>query len=295
MRTPTNCKLKLKGFLSAFIAFLAVLTACTNEESLKKAPDLNKSKSDYSILLSSLEEYYNEFSSTHVIETRGDAGWSKFKEAVKADHVGFSGGSTVLSIGESRKKWKELQQKEKEQQAQAYSISNFESIIIQNQIDSLKNLYILDTENIGALHNASILQSFLDNDMEFESTEELVSSILLSFKKLGLDTSIYDAKTAVNEIDNFSNNIEDEDISLVYQRLSLEFPEKIDIFNILNHYLICTEQLFSVENIDNFTSGYFQIIENSNIDNDSKSLLRKNLSITPASHILWREIDSFCK
>jgi len=146
--------------------------------------------------------------------------------------------------------------------------------------------------NVGALHNASILQSILDDDMDFETTEELVQSVVASMNKLGVTLPNFDVQAATHEVDIFFDEIYDDDISVMYNRLSVKYPERKEEFMILNQYLQTTEQLNSVEDIKEFSDGYTKIINQSKISPEVKLELESNITITPASHQLWRTVDA---
>ena len=163
---------------------------------------------------------------------------------------------------------------------------------IKNQVDSLKTAYIADPTNLGAIHNAVILQSLLDYDFYFDTTDELVKSIIRALNKLGFITSDLDVKAAAKEIDDFFNTIYDTNISVMYERLTAKYPNRKEDFKILEHYLSTTETFGTIEDIVTFSKGYVNIIEQSKISQTAKELLKSNISIAPASYQLWGEIDT---
>ncbi len=277
------------------IASAVFITACSSSEDLKSSTEGDNQNVEFAELINALNDYSIQFSETHSSSSRGDLGWSKFKESVKADHIGYNGGSWVGSIGESRKKWKELKKAEQDEKVETYALSNQERIIITNQVDSLKSVYLSDDTNIGALHNAVILQSILNDDMDFETTEQLVQSIMTSINDLGFETHELVVQDVVNEIDEFFETIYDDDISVMYDRLSKKYPERKEEFKILNQYLSTTENMGSVEDIMKFSEGYVSIINQSNISPAIKKALNSNISIAPASHKLWRMVETLSK
>jgi len=271
------------------------MTACSSSEDLKSSDEDDNQSAEYAELINALNDYSIQFSETHSSLSRGDLGWSKFKESVKADHVGYNGGSWVGSIGESRKKWKELKKAEQEEKVETYALTNQERTIITNQVDSLKSVYLADDTNIGAIHNAVILQSILNDDMYFETTEQLVRSIIASVNALGIELHELDVQDVVHEIDEFFETIYDDDISVMYDRLSKKYPEREEEFKILNQYLSTTENIGSVEDIMEFSEGYVSIINQSNISPAVKKALSSNISIAPSSHKLWRMVETLSK
>lgn len=80
-----------------------IVAACSGSEIY---PEHHPTDTEASRLVSSLNEYSSEFIAQHMTPSRKDWGWSKFKEAIKADHQGYSNGSWVGSISESRKNGK---------------------------------------------------------------------------------------------------------------------------------------------------------------------------------------------
>lgn len=275
------------GILSA-IGLAFSMTGCSASEVL--TPSSEEAKTEAAAeLIDALDKYSVQFLASHPVTSRGDHGWSKFKKAVRADHVGFSLGSWIGSVGKSRKEWKKLC--DQETQDHADELTQMECNMINNRIDSLVDVYQQDGTNIGALHNAIILKSFVEDDMDFETTDELVNSIVFSVTALGLEIAEVDESAVVNEIDDFFENIYDEDVSVMYNRLSLRYPEKREEFQILDRYPSTTENLSSVQEIIEFSDGFISLINESNISSDSKQFLEENISIAPASHDLWRIID----
>lgn len=100
-------------WISTALFALATLTggicSCTSGEDL--ASEKNENSAEYEDLVKELSQYSSDFSASHKSHASRLWGWSKFKESIKADHIGYSNGSWVGSISDSRKKWKELQEK----------------------------------------------------------------------------------------------------------------------------------------------------------------------------------------
>ncbi len=273
------------------LTYVIFLTGCSSTENQYDLCAENKRNTEYTELMQTLEEYSLQFSISHPSLSRADAGWSDFKEAVKADYVSGSDGRAGISIGASRKKWKELKRAQKEEKLKNCFMSPQQQATVKHQIDSLKLVYLTDTTNLGAIHNATILQSLLDKDLYFDNTEELVKSVRNALQKLGFETSNFDVKTTTREIDNFFATIYDTNISVMYERLTTKYPERKEEFQILNHYLSTIETLTNIEDIIEFSQEYINIINQSKISHPSKKTLRSNISIAPASHQLWQEID----
>lgn len=127
--------------------------------------------------------------------------------------------------------------------------------------------------------------------MDFDTTEQLVNSVIASIKSLGFDTSGINVGEVVKEVDGFFKEIYDEDINVAYDRLSQKYPERKDEFNIQRQYMSTIENLTSIEDINNYTKGYILIIDNSKISKELKTNLKSNISVAPASNELWRAID----
>lgn len=293
MRRKNKTILWLSTCAFTFVTFIGGICSCTSEDEL--AGENSANSAEFQALVKELSQYSSEFSASHNTHASRFLGWDKFKESIKADHIGYSNGSWVGSIGESRKKWKELQEKEEIKKNNDNNNNNElkpeERAQIKQKIDSLKLEYQADCNNIGAIHNAAILQSFVDGDMDFDTTEQLVNSVIASIKSLGFETSGIVVKDVVKEIDDFFNEIYDEDVNVAYERLSQKYPERKDEFNIQRQYLSSIEKLTTVDDIYNFTKGYMQVIDNSNVSKELKNNLKANISVAPASNALWHAIE----
>lgn len=187
----------IMAWVMTVIATAVSFTACSSDE------DMNvpvSQSSEYEELMDALENYSSLFTAEHGMVSRGDLGWGKFKESVKADHLGYNNGSTVLSISASRKKWKELKREELQKQLETYEMAPAERTAIKAQVDSLKSIYKADASNIGAIHNAVILQTLLDDDMDFNTTEELVQSVVGAMNKLDVSVPNLDMQKTVEEV-----------------------------------------------------------------------------------------------
>ncbi len=292
MKTKKKLLIWIVACIIAVTACSVSISSCSSDEGLDAA---TSQPSEFEALMCGLNEYSAQFVSSHTAGSRrGDLGWSRFKESVKADHVGYNNGSAVISISASREKWNDLK-KDGQLQIVSYDMSTQDIAVITAQVDSLKNVYEMDPTNIGAIHNAAILQSLLDYDMGFETTEELVQSVVGALHKLGVSLPGFDFHATVREVDDFFKNIYDDDISVMYSRLAVKYPEKQEQYEILDQYLSTTEVLNSVEDIAEFSDGYATIIDQSSIAPKVKQDLKKNISIAPSSHQLWREMDTISK
>lgn len=125
----------------------------------------------------------------------------------------------------------------------------------------------------------------------FETTEELVQSVIRSLENLNVGILDIDEKKAVQEVDEFFETIYDENVSVMFKRLSQKYPEKQEAFKVLNQYGIATSQIESVEDLVTFSEGYMKIIRNSGLTDPVKDELIKNISIFPSSQILWSGVD----
>lgn len=173
-----------------------------------------------------------------------------------------------------------------------FSIPQHQLIFIKAQIDSLMNEYKKNSYNIGALHNAVIFQTYLDNDTSFTTTSELVKSTLTAINKLGGKLSNIVQDEIVNEIDDFFENIYSDDVTTTYNRLANRYPSRRNEFELLKLYMLNAENLSSIYDLVSFSRGYMDIINQSDISDDSKTFLISNISIAPASYQHWFTIDS---
>lgn len=290
--------------LSLFVALaiaVGFMTACSSEDEVS-AQSSNEQHSEYAELMAELSDYTATFCATHESPSRKDWGWKKFRDAVNADFAGYSNGSAVACISTSRRKWKELKLQEQlediensldegENNSESFNLSTSDRNYLSLQIDSLRNVYLADKTNVGALHNAAIYQSMLDDDTTFETTEELVQSVIRSLENLNVGILDIDEKKAVQEVDEFFETIYDENVSVMFKRLSQKYPEKQEAFKVLNQYGIATSQIESVEDLVTFSEGYMKIIRNSGLTDPVKDELIKNISIFPSSQILWSGVD----
>lgn len=267
------------------------MTACSSDEG-----QVMEQTSEYDILLSQLDDYSSYFTASHSSQSRKDWGWKKFKKSIKADHSGYSNGSTVISISASRKKWKEEKLNENLEKL-GYSISSSKREDIEHQVDSLKRTYISNPLNVGAIHNASILQSLLDDDMDFNDNVSLIESTIRSFNHLGFDLNVLnpDIKTLTEELDDFFLYIYKDDINETYSVLTDRYSERSNEFKVLNKYMSYIENLNSLEDVIKFTEDYGDIIKNSKVSNEEKNRMIENISIAPASLQLWMQIDELSK
>lgn len=275
------------------------LYSCSSDKS--DEPYSDGIENEYADLLNELEDYADVFVSQHKHAPQSRfLGWDKFKSALKADHVGYSENkSWIGSISESRKKWKELQQAEKrlkieeglrEEEALEVGLSEQQRQMVQQQVDSLKLIYLSDTTNVAAIHNASILQSLLDDDLEFETTEQLVKSVIASVEGLGIEVDDIDISKTVSEVDDFIENVYDESVSVMYSRLSQRNPDNAGVYRLLSHFLSSLEKLENLKDMIDFTNGYVDIIDKSGLPLEIKGHLKSNMPIAPGSFELWTEI-----
>ncbi len=288
---------------SVLVSF--VVTSCSSSEETIVV------NNEYDKLLSELNEYSTNFESSHeVLDAKSRAGFSRFWKSVIADYGGFtSSGKTIISVGTSRAYWKKEKEREdklKEQDNQNISqdtqnpqsnstrLDGFEiasRLILKMQIDSLANAYASNNVNIGAMHNASILKSLLDDDMSGSTYEEIAASTINSLNELGYDTSDVSVDNVASEIEYFFDNFYSNDATTMFSKLTNKFPERSMEFRILNNYLSTSQSLGNTNDLKKFTDGYTTIINQSNLPTVEKNLLNSNISIAPSSFQLWNQID----
>lgn len=282
------------AIITAIISCAAfIITSCSSDEKLEPISPTDAIGKEYTELITSLKNYSSHYIPSQ--KSRGDLGFGKFKESIKADYSGHTeDGSTSLSISKSRKKWKDLHRDENIEAIEE-SLTAPKRTLIQNLIDSLKNEYTLNPNNAGALHNASILQSLLFNNLNVKTTLELVQSVFKSFDALGIENTNMSEEEAVNKIDNFFENIYDDDISVIYNRLGTIHPERKGEFKVLTSYFTNIQTMSNIEDIANYTEGYTSIINSSTISVNEQKKINANISIALASLKLWTFIDSLPK
>ncbi len=163
---------------------------------------------------------------------------------------------------------------------------------IEGQIKDLIQIYHNDSTNFGAFHNAVILNLLLEDDMDFNTTQELATSTLKSLSELGFDTSNISIDALVNDIDCFFENTYSDDTDIMFNRLISKYPERKSELQILKNYIGTVEDFDSIDDIKDFTDGYTAIINQSQIKKSEKEKFTSNISIAPASRQLWEKIDS---
>lgn len=296
MRKFKSCFSIINAFvLSVF--FIGSFSSCSSDDQEFKVAE--QEVTEYDELMNSLEEYSADFTENHPIQPISRGGFKRFWKSVKADYGAYSDAKGVrheqISISASRKHWHDEKLKETLEKIENTPLSRNERTVINNQIDSLKGEYAKDNTNFGALHNAAIFSILLDDDMDFETTEELVSSTVSALSALGFNTDDVDIKTLSNDVDCFFDDIYSDNTDVMFDRLAKKYPEKKQEYKILNQYLSTVENYDSPVEIQNFTKGYVTIINKSKVSAETKAVLNTNISIAPASHQLWMSVDELAK
>ncbi len=273
------------------IVLILMSVACSSDN--MKTPLTEKKDQDIAFI--ELNENIKGYCSSFIgmqKTSRGDHGWGKFRDALKADHGGYSNGGAIISISASRKRWKDLQAEQKATLVEErYIITEEYHDFIESKIDSLIAVYKNDELNIGALHNATILQSIITDDMEYTSTAELVSSVISSLASFDISFPDVDINQTALEIDNFFENIYSTDVTVMYNNLSEIKPECQQEFEIISQYLETIDQLDSMETIDSFTDGFRTIVAKSDLSSEKKEIIQENITVAPASLKLWQFVD----
>ena len=167
--------------------------------------------------------------------------------------------------------------------------------IIKHQIDSLKYVYHEDKTNFGALHNAAVLNILLTEDFSATSTLEIVQETVESLKDLGMDVSGIDINEEVEKVDFFFDKIYSDNDEELCNRLIQYNPTKKNEILVLKNYMSNVQKISNPQDVVKFTNGYVSLVEKSKIDNVSKTQLKTNLSIAPASFSLWQQVAKVTK
>ena len=99
-------KFLTRPILSLFVIIITCIVIITSCDSTDNQNDLyadNNQNTAYTELINALEEYAAHNSVTNSSLSRGDLGWKKFKEAVKADFVSGNNGRGWFSPSASKK------------------------------------------------------------------------------------------------------------------------------------------------------------------------------------------------
>lgn len=302
-------KISFKWISAVFVVLIvavAVMTTCSSDQEGLLSSDVENpiqpqglatmgegSVSDYEELMSALEDYSSAFMSNLSVANKKRSWWSRFKDSVSADFGGASKGGSIFSLGASTMRWNELNQQHTQQMVDAILDDPTKRRKIRHEIDSLKQSYLTNPNNDGALHNAVILQSLFNGELLAETTEQVAQHSLRSLQQLGL--SRFATAMNVNELaidlDDFFAKYYDEDVNIMYDKLSTEFPKRANDFKVLKTYFTNIQSLNSVESIQNYTVGYVSVINSSNLTVNAKEELYRNISIAPASCQLWIEVE----
>lgn len=285
-------KQTLTIFSTTLVVFLILFGSCSTNDT--NSDVIFDEASNYQELVYLLNGYTDDYNQSHNnTKTRG--GWRRFWKSVKADYCGYTDVQNVrheaVSISASRKYWKDSKAKEIQNTMESYSLTQEEQLLIESQIEIYVKQYKTDRSNFGALHNAAILSSLLNSEMDYKDTKELAESTLKSLERVGYNINNILVNEVINDINVFFDEIYSEDTQIMFDRLIKKYPNRSEELQVLCCYLTNVEDLTSVEDIEQFTAGYLSIVNNSSIDEKEKEKLTKNISIAPSSFILWREID----
>lgn len=170
-------------------------------------------------------------------------------------------------------------------------MNSSEKAAIVNKLDSLKNEYTRNPNNVGAIHNAAILYSILDGTYDAYTTDEIVESTEKAMKYLGFVIIRSFGKEDIEIIDNFVNEaIEGDDLSF-FNKLRELYPNRSREIQALEYYVYTVQQYSDINIIRNYTDGFIATVNKGSINNDIKKSIEQNVSIAPASFELWTYID----
>lgn len=282
------------GLLSCCALTIYCLTSCSNQNEITEISQNEEIESDaFNSLMDELDSYNHEYQNSHpTMKTRGF--FSSLWRAVKADFKGLKSPTTIcgitLSISQSRAQWKKDKIEKQQENILMESCSPEEKAKIIVMIDSLKNEYVKDRNNVGAIHNAAILSTFIQNNQNYSNTTQLVESTLSSLKKLGVNTSGVNISQLAINVDKYFQDIDDPDDHVVFERLRKLDPNRTDELNVLENYFSNVQYLDNLYDITEFTDNYVHIIDKSKISYTAKSNIISNISIAPASFNLWNNV-----
>ncbi|MDE5660148.1 MAG: hypothetical protein K2I28_04555 [Muribaculaceae bacterium] len=290
-----HIKLFSTMLIVAIASILVSLSSCTSDDALIMERD-NATSQVSSNLMEELENYAHNFLATHS-GSRSKRGWGKFRDSLKADFVGYTDGNrkhhNAVSVGTSRKKWKDLKAQENTL-LQPMTTQEIEEL--SSQIDSLKVEYQKDNTNFGAIHNAAILTMLINDQWEYNSTVELAESTIAALSELGVDMGNVTANEVATDIDSFFSDIYDSNVDVMFNRLKQKYPLRRKELDVLQCYLNTTDSIDNLDDVILFTNGYVNIIKE--IDKNAKDLtdIEKSeivgtITIGPNSLSLWQQLS----
>lgn len=291
--------MKLKLFFIPLLAVCAIIAivSCTSDNEMSTTTN-DIEQTEMKSLASSLESYSKDFLASRNLPQNAPRKikltWGKLWECVKADFCAYSdaGGNRhgYLSIGASIEKWKKI--KERERNAwQQWALTAEEVTKVENEIQAYKQAYLNDTTNFGALHNATVLHILLTSNFQYNNRLELAGMIIDAVQSFGIEPNGVTAGQVAADMDMFFNEIYSDDTNVMYNRLMTKYPDKKGELQILNQFMNSAQYLSSDDEIQAFTDGYIEIINDSHISKTAKIVLNSNLTIAPNSHFLWNGVN----
>ncbi len=279
-----------------------LLSSCSSDiPDEKVSTDGSDATEDFQNLLSELDAYSADFHQAHPSNPASRGSFGRFFKSVKADVFGYSDFKdtyqTGVSISTSRKKWKEEKlAKDLEEVNEALDLSEKEEQEIEEEIESLKDRYMNNPSDIGALHNAVILCTYLEESktkIVMNTTQEIAEETIEIMESFGIDVSEIDSQVLAEKTDYFFENIYDEDVEVMSERLIKLYPDKKDQIILLNKYMLNAEEFTDISDLEQFTKGYMDIVDKGYTGPQKiKTDLDKNISIAPSSLKLWKNISN---
>lgn len=273
--------MKTINFFATLLVVAGIVCSCSKQKGPESAPEAVQ----YEQLTESLNEYSSAFMTSAGTKSRF---WKSLGRIVSCDAAGAIFGGAFLGPGGALFG------------AIAGSVSRFVAELIESDAASankIENYYYRDallycdelllseSDSLGILHN-QILVSILDERPDIATLSENEINALIANKIS--EEGACSVSTTVDDYEFYSALSNTIDADNMFDDLAAQYPSISKELQIVKIYADVIANI-DEEDIPEYTEGYRKIIDDSDIEETSKKLVKSTISVAGSSKLLWEE------
>lgn len=281
----------MKKLFYVFIVVLTTLVSCAHEND----STINEISEECSFneLLNEIEIYNAEYG----IETKANGGfWRRLGRVAAADGLGFAIGSVGgPGVGLLSGILSSFFAACREIMTATYTKTTSDAIELSEDklYSNSSQTTLSECDYLGEIHNLILEEIYEDNPDCFLSLSEsqIITAIQQKLTKYFPNENVQSSAVDIDDTKDLVNVILNPDLTItqVFDNIRLRLPSMDREIDVIEQYCATVSSIEDNEIVIEYTDGFHTIVDESDINDDSKENIKSTVSVVGNSRLLWSE------
>ena len=150
-----------------------------------------------------------------------------------------------------------------------------------------------ECDYLGEIHNLILEEIYEDNPDCFLSLSEsqIITAIQQKLTKYFPNENVQSSAVDIDDTKDLVNVILNPDLTItqVFDNIRLRLPSMDREIDVIEQYCATVSSIEDNEIVIEYTDGFHTIVDESNINDDSKENIKSTVSVVGNSRLLWSE------